>query len=102
MTEAFSECVGEGTALARMKARGYAVSHGPEIAVGELAAKRTDPNDREVILERCLGDALFRLRNSKGTGSLSGHAAVQRSVQDMTYRHVAWSQRPRGAGHCGL
>jgi len=30
---------------------GYAVLHGPDIAAGESAAERSDPNYRDVLLE---------------------------------------------------
>jgi type I restriction enzyme R subunit len=40
---------------------GYAVVHGPEIAVGEPGAERSDPNYRDVVLERRLRQALVRL-----------------------------------------
>ena len=35
--------------------------HGPDIAVGELLAERSDPNYRDVVLERRLREALARL-----------------------------------------
>ncbi|MDH4185787.1 MAG: type I restriction endonuclease subunit R, partial [Nitrospira sp.] len=57
----FTESVVEDAALAWLAALGYAVLHGPDIAVGELAAERSDPNYRDVILERRLREALFRL-----------------------------------------
>ncbi len=56
-----SESVVEEAALAWLEALGYKVFHGPDIAVGELAAERTDPNYRDIILERRLREALFRL-----------------------------------------
>jgi len=40
---------------------GYAVRHGPDIAVGEPGAERSDPNDRDVLLEGRLRQALVRL-----------------------------------------
>ncbi|MDX2252948.1 MAG: type I restriction endonuclease subunit R [Nitrospira sp.] len=57
----FSESVVEDAALGWLEALGYAVLHGPDIAVGELAAERSDPNYRDTILERRLREALFRL-----------------------------------------
>ena len=56
-----TESVVEDAALAWLDALGYQVLHGPDIAVGELAAERGDPNYRDVILERRLREALFRL-----------------------------------------
>jgi type I restriction enzyme R subunit len=57
----FSESVVEQAALAWLEALGYAILHGPDIAVGEPAAERTDPNFRDVVLERRLRQALVRL-----------------------------------------
>lgn len=44
-----------------MEALGYAVLHGPDIAVGEPAAERSDANYRDVVLEGRLRQALTRL-----------------------------------------
>jgi type I restriction enzyme R subunit len=57
----FSESVVEDAALAWLEGLGYAVLHGPEIAFGEVAAERNDPNYRDVVLEQRLRDALARL-----------------------------------------
>lgn len=57
----FSESVVESAALAWLEALGYAVLHGPDIAVGELGAERSEPNYRDVVLERRLRQALTRL-----------------------------------------
>jgi len=57
----FAESVVEDAALAWLEALGYAVHHGPDIAVGEPAAERTDPNYRDVVLEGRLRQALVRL-----------------------------------------
>ena len=57
----FSESVVEDAALAWLEALGYQVLHGPDIAVGELASERSDTNCRDVILERRLREAIFRL-----------------------------------------
>ncbi len=58
---AFVESVVEDAALAWLKGLGYAVLHGPDIAVGEPAAERGDPNYRDVVLEARLRQALKRL-----------------------------------------
>ena len=58
---AFTESIVEDASLAWLEALGYQVLHGPDIAVGELAAERTDPNYRDVILERRLREALIQL-----------------------------------------
>jgi type I restriction enzyme R subunit len=58
---AFTESVVEEAALAWFAGLGYAVLHGPEIAVGEAAAERSDPAYRDVILEGRFRAALARL-----------------------------------------
>lgn len=58
MKSAFTESIVEDAALAWLQELGYAVLHGPSIAVGEPAAERTDPSYRDVILEGCLRRAL--------------------------------------------
>ncbi|MFY9268618.1 MAG: type I restriction endonuclease subunit R [Candidatus Manganitrophaceae bacterium] len=57
----FTESVVEDAALAWLESLGYAVLHGPDIAVGEPAAERSDPNYRDVVLEGRLRRALARL-----------------------------------------
>jgi len=58
---AFTESVVEDAALAWLGSLGYAVLHDPDIAVGEPAAERTDPNYRDVILVSRLRQSLARL-----------------------------------------
>jgi type I restriction enzyme R subunit len=57
----FTESVVEDATLAWLEALGYAVLHGPDIAVGMLAAERSDPNYRDAVLEGRLRQALVRL-----------------------------------------
>ncbi len=57
----FTESVVEDAAFAWLEGLGYAVLHGPEIAVGEPSAERSDPNYRDVVLERRLREALGHL-----------------------------------------
>ena len=57
----FTESVVEDAALAWLQSLGYAILHGRDIAVGEPAAERTDPNCRDVLLEGRLRQALARL-----------------------------------------
>jgi type I restriction enzyme R subunit len=57
----FTESIVEDAALAWLEALGYAVLHGPDIAAGEPAAERIDPNYRDVLLEARLRQALVRL-----------------------------------------
>ncbi|MFY9268620.1 MAG: type I restriction endonuclease [Candidatus Manganitrophaceae bacterium] len=61
MSRGFSESVVKEAALAWLESLGYAVLHGPDIAVGEPGAERSDPNYRDVVLERRLRQALVRL-----------------------------------------
>jgi type I restriction enzyme R subunit len=57
----FTESVVEGAALDWLETLGYSILHGPEIAPGEMAAERSDPNYRDIMLERRLRQALARL-----------------------------------------
>jgi type I restriction enzyme, R subunit len=57
----FTESVVEDAALAWLEALGYMVLHGPDIAVGEPGAERSDSNYRDVVLEGRLRLALKRL-----------------------------------------
>jgi type I restriction enzyme R subunit len=57
----FTESVVEDAALAWLEALGYAVLHGPDIAAGMPGAERSDPNYRDVVLERRFRDALAAL-----------------------------------------
>jgi type I restriction enzyme, R subunit len=61
MTNRFTESVVEDAALAWLDDLGYAILHGPEIAVGMPAAERADPGYRDVVLERRVRQALVRL-----------------------------------------
>ncbi len=61
MNHGIAESVVEEAALAWLEGLGYAVRHGPEIAAGEPGAERSDPDYRDVVLERRLRDALARL-----------------------------------------
>src|SRR5207245_303569 len=63
MSKAFTESTVEEASLAWCEALGYAVLHGPDIATGEPAAERSDPNYRDVALERRLRQALVRLNS---------------------------------------
>src|SRR3989442_7720881 len=63
MNAKLTESVVEDAALTWLAALGYAVLHGPEIAAGEPAAERSDPNYGDVVLERRLRLALVRLNS---------------------------------------
>ncbi len=58
---AFAESVVEEAALVWLGEVGYAVLHGPNIAIGEPAAERTDPGYHDVVLEHRLRQALVQL-----------------------------------------
>ena len=60
---AFTESIVEEAALTWLAAVGFTVLYGPDIAVGEPAAERADPNYRDVVLERRLREALERLNS---------------------------------------
>jgi type I restriction enzyme R subunit len=57
----FTESIVEDAALAWLQGLGYAVVHGPEIAADMPGAERSDPNYRDVVLERRLRQALAQL-----------------------------------------
>src|SRR6516225_9061157 len=57
----FAESVVEDAAFAWLQTLGYRVLHGPDVAAGEPGAERSDPNCRDVILERRLRQALVQL-----------------------------------------
>lgn len=57
----FTESIVEEAALAVLGRLGWAVLHGPEIAIGTPAAERSDPGYRDVILARRLQAALARV-----------------------------------------
>jgi len=58
---AFTESMVEEAALAWLEALGWEIQHGPAIAAGEPDAERSDPNYRDVLLERRLRQSLVRL-----------------------------------------
>jgi hypothetical protein len=48
----FTESVVEGAAVGWLEALGHQVLQGPDIAMGELAAKRSNSNYLDVMLEQ--------------------------------------------------
>lgn len=56
-----TESIVEQAALAWLESVGYAVKHGPDIAVNGASPERSDPNYRDVILGTPLRQALARL-----------------------------------------
>jgi type I restriction enzyme R subunit len=66
----FTESVVEEAALAWLEALGYAILHGPEIAVGMPDAERSDPDYRDVVLERRVRGALVTLNPALPTEAL--------------------------------
>lgn len=65
----FTESIVEDAALAWLCSLGYKVIYGPDIAAGESGAERSDPNYRDVVLERRLWQALVRLNLNLPEGS---------------------------------
>src|SRR5437879_6060711 len=61
MIRVFTESVVEDAALAWLESLGYRVLHGPDIAMGQPFAERSDPGYRDVVLEGRLRQALARL-----------------------------------------
>jgi type I restriction enzyme R subunit len=61
VTTPFAESIVEDAALAWLAGLGYAVLHGPDIAVCMLGAERSDPTYRDVILEGRVRRALASL-----------------------------------------
>ena len=57
----FTESIVEDATLAWLESLGYSVLHGPDIAAGEPAVERSDPNYRDVVLEARFRQALLRL-----------------------------------------
>jgi type I restriction enzyme R subunit len=57
----FAESTVEQAALTWLASSGFAVAHGPDIAVGQPGAERSDPTYRDVVLEWRLREALVRL-----------------------------------------
>jgi type I restriction enzyme R subunit len=78
LSTSFTESVVEEAALAWLEALGYAVLHGPDIAAGEPAAERSDPNYRDVVLEARLRQALVRLNLDLPAGSAVQASGVGR------------------------
>ena len=57
----FAESIVEDAALAWLASSGFAVVHGPDIAIGQPGAERSDPTYRDVVLVWRLREALVRL-----------------------------------------
>ena len=73
----------EDAVLAWLRDLGYAVLNGPDTAIGELAAERTDPGYRDVVLERQLREALVLL-----------NPAVPPEALDDAYRRLTRADAP--------
>lgn len=61
LSPSFTESIVEDVTLIWLQDLGYAVLHGRDVAAGEPCAERSDPNFRDVILERRVRDTLSRL-----------------------------------------
>jgi len=73
----------EVAALAWLESLRYSVLHGPEIAAGESGAERSDPNYRDVVLERRLRQALASLNSDLPPEALED-----------AYRRLTWADAP--------
>lgn len=82
---AFTESVVESAALAWLEALGYQVLHGPDIAAGEPASERSDPNYREVLLVRRLRQALVRLNSESPPEALEDADAPPAGLTDSSF-----------------
>src|ERR1039458_8934897 len=105
MAQWFGESVVEQASLAWLESLGYAVLHGPEIAVGEPAAERDDSGYHDVILEgrwrqappprdpklppEALEDAYKRLTVADEPSMVTrNHALHQRLVEGVTVEYT--------------
>jgi type I restriction enzyme R subunit len=68
----FAESLVEAAALASSEALGYAILHGPAIDAGQPGAERSDPNFRDVLLERRLRQTLVILNPGLLPDALDG------------------------------
>ena len=82
MSRLFESDVEEAT-LTWLEGLGYAVVHGTEIAVGEPSAERSDPNYRDVVLERRFRQALVRLNPDLPSDALED-----------AFRKLTWTDAP--------
>ena len=91
----FSESVVEQAALAWLEGLGYEILSGPNIAAGEAAAERTDPEYHDVILERRLRQALQRLNPALPAEALEdGYRRLTRSNEpSLVTRNHAFHQK---------
>jgi type I restriction enzyme R subunit len=58
MSQSFTESIVEDAALVWLESLGYAVVHGLMIAVGEPSAECSDPDYRDVLLDRRLRETV--------------------------------------------
>ena len=61
MTWQFTESIVEEAALTWLENAAFSVAHGPDIAIGQPGAERSDPTYRDVVLVWRLREALVRL-----------------------------------------
>ena len=61
MMSQFAESTVEDAALSWLASSGFPLAHGPDIAIGQPGAERSDPTYRDVVLEWRLREALVRL-----------------------------------------
>ncbi len=97
----FSESVVEDAALAWLEAKGWTVLHGPEIAAGTPSAERTDPDFRDVVLERRLRQSLQRLNPALSSDAIE-NALLKLTIVDgpslLERNRAAWRMLVDGVG----
>ena len=91
---AFTESIVEDAALAWLDSLGYKVLHGPDIAAGEPFAERSDPNYRDVALERRLRQALGHLNPDLSAEALED---ADRKSTRLNSSHGKLSRMPSSA-----
>ena len=97
----FTESVVEEAALEWLEAKGWTILHGPEIAHGMPAAERTDPDFRDVVLERRLRQSLQRLNPvlsqdaiEAALRKLTRSTRSARSYRTRLCRKMLWTSLP--------
>ena len=76
--QTFTESAVEEAALEWLEAKGWTILHGPAIASGTPSAERSDPDFRDVVLERRLRQSLQRLN------PLLSQDAIESAIRKLT------------------
>ncbi len=86
----FAESTVEQAALAWLADSGFVVAFGPEIAIGQPGAERSDPTYREVVLE-------WRLREHCGGGNRRARRRFDAEYESSTWVGSRDVEGDRGA-----